>query len=93
MAPAQHGKNKERGQGKGKGAASLRLMEPTDNKPLNQLETQTKYSTGKGRGRDYVEAGVLEADLEWVKNQKYHTKELTTRGNVVLKNPKFLMRK
>lgn len=67
MAPAQHGKNKERRQGKA--AAPLRLMEPAGNKPLNQLEAQTKYSIGKGRGRDYVETDELEADLEWVKTR------------------------
>lgn len=68
-------------------------MEPAGNKPLNQLEAQTEYSIGKGSGRDYVERDVLEADLEWVKNQKYHTKELTVRGDVLLKNPTFVMRK
>lgn len=66
-------------------------MEPAGNKPLNQLEAQTKYSIGKGRGRDYVETDELEADFEWVKDRKCHPKELTVRGDVSLKNPTFVI--
>lgn len=40
-----------------------------------------------------MEMDVLEADLEWVKNPKYHTKELKVRGNMAIKKPKLVKRK
>jgi hypothetical protein len=68
-------------------------VEPANKKPLSPIEAQDKYSIDKGRGKNYVETDVLKSELEWVKNPRYHTKELTIKGDVILKNPVFTRRK
>ncbi len=68
-------------------------VEPAKNKPLNQVEAENKYQIGRGKGRDYVETDVPNDKLEWVRNPRYHTDELTIKGDVILKNPKVVQRK
>jgi len=68
-------------------------LEPAKGKPLSQLEARTKYRIKKGKGDHYVETDVLESKLEWVKNPRYHTYELTVKGDVVLKDPTFTLRR
>ena len=46
----------------------------------------------KGKGRNYVEFDVNSSLLEWIENPRYHTKELTVKGNVTIKNGKFFKR-
>ncbi|WP_085707672.1 RHS repeat-associated core domain-containing protein, partial [Pseudomonas sp. B35(2017)] len=68
-------------------------VEPANKKPLSQLEAEEKYQIGRGRGRDYIETDVPESQLEWVKNPRYGTMELTIKGNLKLENPTFTRRK
>jgi hypothetical protein len=68
-------------------------VEPANKKPLSQLEAEDKYQIGRGRGRDYIETDVPDSQLEWVKNPRYGTMELTIKGNVTLENPTFNRRK
>jgi RHS repeat-associated protein len=68
-------------------------VEPAKNKPLNELQAREKYRIKKGRGAHYIETDVPEGKLEWVKNPKYHAYELTVKGDVVLDNPTFTIRR
>ncbi|WP_460090433.1 hypothetical protein [Pseudomonas sp. S2_E02] len=68
-------------------------METANKKPLSQLDTEDKYQIGRGRGRDHIETDVPDSQLEWVKNPRYGTMELTIKGNVKLENPTFNRRK
>ncbi|WP_248803762.1 RHS repeat-associated core domain-containing protein [Pseudomonas sp. MWU13-2100] len=68
-------------------------VEPANKKALNQLTAEEKYQIGRGRGRDYIETDVPESQLEWVKNPRYGTMELTIKGNLKLNNPTFTRRK
>ncbi|MFP1787785.1 RHS repeat-associated core domain-containing protein, partial [Lonsdalea quercina] len=68
-------------------------VEPAKNKPLSSLEAEKKYQIGRGRGRDYIETDVPTDSLEWVRNPRYHTDELTIKGDVKLDNPKIFRRK
>ena len=68
-------------------------VEPAKNKPLSPVEAENKYQIGRGRGRDYVETDVPNSMLEWKKNPRYHTDELTVRGDVILNNAKITRRK
>jgi hypothetical protein len=68
-------------------------VEPANKKALNQLTAEEKYQIGRGRGRDYIETDVPESQLEWVKNPRYGTLELTIKGNLKLENPTFTRRK
>ena len=68
-------------------------VELANKKPLNQLQAETKYRIKEGRGRDYVETDVPTELLEWKVNPAYHTKELTVKGDVFLKNPEIIQRK
>lgn len=61
-------------------------VEPASNKPMNQIEAETKYQLKSGRGRDYVETDVPNSQLEWVNNPRYGTPELTIKGDVPLDN-------
>ena len=68
-------------------------VEPANKKPLSQLDAEEKYQIGRGRGRDYIETDVPDSQLEWVKNPRYGTMELTIKGNLKLENPTFTRRK
>jgi hypothetical protein len=68
-------------------------VEPTNRKPLSAFEAEDKYQIGRGRGRDYVETDVPESKLEWVKNPRYGTMELTIKGNLKLEKPTFKRRR
>ncbi|WP_207725797.1 HYD1 signature containing ADP-ribosyltransferase family protein [Clostridium sp. DJ247] len=69
-------------------------VEPANKKPLSQIEAETKYQLKPGKGRDYVEFDVPNSQLEWVKNPRYGTPELTIKGGVEeLLNSKFFRRK
>ena len=46
----------------------------------------------KGKGRNYLEFDVNSSLLEWIENPRYHTRELTVKGNVKIKNGKFFKR-
>ncbi|WP_315315145.1 HYD1 signature containing ADP-ribosyltransferase family protein, partial [Pantoea vagans] len=67
-------------------------VEPAKNKPLSRLDAEEKYQIGRGRGRDYVETDVPNHQLEWVTNPKYHTQELTVKGDIELSNHKVFRR-
>ncbi|WP_258232727.1 RHS repeat-associated core domain-containing protein, partial [Pseudomonas brassicacearum] len=68
-------------------------VEPANRKPLSAFDAEDKYQIGRGRGRDYIETDVPESKLEWVKNPRYGTMELTIKGNLKLENPTFKRRK
>ena len=68
-------------------------LEPANTKVLSSVDAQQKYQIGKGKGRDYIELDVPESRLEWVKNPRYNTMELTVKGNLQLQKPKFTRRK
>ncbi len=68
-------------------------VEPANKKPLSPIQAQDTYQLGKGKGRDYVEFDVPNSQLEWVKNPRYGTPELTVNGDVNLNNPNFVRRK
>jgi RHS repeat-associated protein len=68
-------------------------VEPASNKALSQNAAETKYQLKPGRGKDYVEFDVPNSQLEWVKNPRYGTPELTIKGNVDLQSPSFQRRK
>ncbi|SFB38152.1 HYD1 signature containing ADP-ribosyltransferase family protein [Clostridium frigidicarnis] len=69
-------------------------VEPANKKPLSQIEAETKYQIKKGKGRDYMEFDVPNSKLEWLKNPRYGTEELTIKGGVEeLINPLFKRRK
>ncbi|MBE6091133.1 MAG: hypothetical protein E7206_24530 [Clostridium beijerinckii] len=69
-------------------------VEPANKKPLSQVEAETKYQIKTGKGRDYVEFDVPNSQLEWVKNPRYGTPELTIKDGVEeLLNPNFVRRK
>jgi uncharacterized protein RhaS with RHS repeats len=68
-------------------------VEPANKKPLNQVQAETKYQLKQGKGRDFVETDVSNSQLEWVKNPRYGTEELTTKGDLPLRNPSFTRRK
>ncbi len=69
-------------------------VEPANKSPLSQVEAETKYQLKSGRGRDYVEFDVPNSLLEWVRNPRYGTHELTIKDGVnELKNPSFVRRK
>ncbi|GFZ34456.1 hypothetical protein CSC2_49820 [Clostridium zeae] len=69
-------------------------VELASKKPLSQVEAETKYQIKTGKGRDYVEFDVPNSKLEWVKNPRYGTPELTIKGGIEeLLNPKFVRRK
>lgn len=69
-------------------------VEPANKKPLSQVEAETKYQIKTGKGRDYVEFNVPNSQLEWVKNPRYGTPELTIKGGIEkLLNPNFVRRK
>lgn len=68
-------------------------VEPANKKPLSQIDAESKYQIESGKGRDYVEFDVETNRLEWVENPRYHTKELTIKGNVKVRNAKYTRRK
>ncbi|WP_218067738.1 RHS repeat-associated core domain-containing protein, partial [Escherichia coli] len=69
-------------------------LEPASKKPLSQVEVETKYQIKPGRGRDYVETDVPNEQLEWIPNPRYHTDELTAKGDITLSdNAKITKRK
>ncbi|WP_196485473.1 HYD1 signature containing ADP-ribosyltransferase family protein [Burkholderia cepacia] len=68
-------------------------VEPGNKKPLSQLDAETKYQIKRGRGRDYVEMDVPNSKLEWVKNPRYGTEELTVKGDIPLTNPEIVQRR
>jgi len=69
-------------------------VEQANKKPLGQIEAEIKYQLKPGKGRDYVEFDVPNSQLEWVKNPRYGTPELTIKGGVdELQNPTFIRRK
>ncbi|WP_326494848.1 HYD1 signature containing ADP-ribosyltransferase family protein [Klebsiella aerogenes] len=59
-------------------------LEPANKKPLSQIEAEIKYQIKPGRGRDYVQTDVPNNQLEWVTNPRYHTEELTAKGDIIL---------
>jgi hypothetical protein len=69
------------------------FVEPAKNKVLSPLDAQNKYQISRGKGRDYIEIDVPESRLEWIKNPRYNTMELTVKGSLIIKNPKFTRRK
>lgn len=68
-------------------------LEPAKNKALSPIAAQDKYQINKSKGRDYIEMDVPESTLEWIKNPRYNTMELTIKGSVTLSNPTFVRRK
>lgn len=68
-------------------------VEPASKKPLSQLDAEKKYQIKPGRGRDYIETDVAISRLEWVKNPRYGTPELTVKGDLPLQNPEIIKRK
>lgn len=68
-------------------------VESANQKPLNQVEAESKYQIKQGRGRDYVETDVESSRLEWVKNPRYGTEELTVKGDVTLQNSSIVRRR
>ncbi|NRT79274.1 hypothetical protein [Clostridium beijerinckii] len=69
-------------------------VEPANKKTLSQVEAETKYQLGRGKGRDYIEFDVHNSQLEWVDNPRYGTPELTIKGGIEeVLNPKFTRRK
>ncbi|WP_262211306.1 HYD1 signature containing ADP-ribosyltransferase family protein [Serratia ficaria] len=68
-------------------------VEPANKKPMSQVQAENKYQIKPGRGRDYVETDVPNSQLEWITNPRYHTQELTVKGDVVLRNPTVTKRK
>ncbi|MGZ0714301.1 RHS repeat-associated core domain-containing protein [Pseudomonas palleroniana] len=68
-------------------------LEPAKNKVLSPIGAQEKYQIDKSKGRDYIEMDVPESRLEWIKNPRYNTMELTVKGNLTLTNPEFRRRK
>ncbi|MGQ6211059.1 RHS repeat-associated core domain-containing protein, partial [Serratia sp. IR-2025] len=68
-------------------------VEPANKKPMSQVQAENKYQIKPGRGRDYVETDVPNSQLEWITNPRYHTQELTVKGDVPLKNPTVTKRK
>ncbi|WP_455819462.1 RHS repeat-associated core domain-containing protein [Pseudomonas cerasi] len=68
-------------------------VEPAKNKPLSQLDAEEKYQIGRGGGRDYIETEVPSHQLEWVTNPRYHTQELTIKGDIELNDHKIFRRK
>ncbi|MDB1114092.1 HYD1 signature containing ADP-ribosyltransferase family protein, partial [Pseudomonas extremaustralis] len=68
-------------------------LEPAKSKVLSPIGAQDKYQIDKSKGRDYIETDVPESRLEWIKNPRYNTVELTVKGNLKLDNPEFTRRK
>jgi RHS repeat-associated protein len=68
-------------------------VEPASQKPLSPRDAEAKYQIKEGRGRDYIELDVPNSQLEWVKNPRYGTPELTIRGDVTLQNATVVRRK
>lgn len=68
-------------------------VEPANKKPLSQNDVETKYQIKPGRGRDFIETDVPTSKLEWIPNPRYHTNELTVKGDVQLKNHTVNQRK
>ncbi|MEZ2586404.1 HYD1 signature containing ADP-ribosyltransferase family protein [Kluyvera intermedia] len=69
-------------------------LEPANKKPLSQVEVESKYQIKPGRGRDYIETDVPNKQLEWVTNPRYHTDELTAKGDIILsENAKITKRR
>lgn len=68
-------------------------VESANQKPLNQVEAESKYQIKQERGRDYVETDVESSRLEWVKNPRYGTEELTVKGDVTLQNSSIVRRR
>ena len=60
-------------------------LELARNKPLSAVEAQDKYSIKKGKGNHYVETDVHIDRLEWIRNPKCHTYELTVKVDLALK--------
>ncbi|MDF2885538.1 MAG: type secretion protein Rhs [Clostridiaceae bacterium] len=68
-------------------------VEPAKKKPLSPQVAEKNYQLAPGKGRDYLETDVPKSLLEWVKNPRYGTKELTVKGRIPLINPKFYPRR
>ncbi|VWC18269.1 sugar-binding protein [Burkholderia diffusa] len=68
-------------------------VEPASKGALSQIEAESKYQIKRGRGRDYVETDVLDSRLEWVKNPRYGSPELTVKGDVELMNADIVRRR
>jgi len=68
-------------------------VEPANKKPLSQVEAERKYQIDPGRGRDYVETDVQSSNLEWMKNPRYGTQELTVKGDIPLQNAEIVRRR
>ncbi|NHB59598.1 RHS protein, partial [Acinetobacter sp. 194] len=59
-------------------------VEPATKKPLSQVDAESKYQLKQGKGRDYIEFDVPDSKTEWVRNPRYHTDELTIKGDFEL---------
>jgi hypothetical protein len=68
-------------------------LEPAKKKPLGEAAVRDKYQIHANKGRDYVETDAPEELVEWIKNPRYHTYELTVKGDLKLNNPTFVKRK
>ena len=68
-------------------------MEPASKKALSPKVAEAKYQLKPGRAKNYVEFDVPNSRLEWVTNPRYHTKELTVKGDINVINPKYFWRR
>ncbi len=68
-------------------------LELADKKPLSRIDAEELYQLGKGKGRNYIEFDINASQLEWIENPRYHTLELTVKGDVKIENAKFVKRK
>ncbi|KOC86664.1 HYD1 signature containing ADP-ribosyltransferase family protein, partial [Winslowiella iniecta] len=68
-------------------------VEPASKKPLSPKDAEEKYQIGKGKGKDYIETDAPNELLEWKMNPRYHTEELTVKGDLVLINPEVILRR
>ena len=59
-------------------------VESASKKPLSPVEAEGKYQLKPGKSKDYVEFDVSESKTEWVENPRYHTDELTIKGDFEL---------
>ena len=68
-------------------------MEPANKKALSPKVAESKYQLKPGRAKNYVEFDVPNSKLEWVPNPRYHTPELTVKGDVNVIKSKYFRRK
>lgn len=60
---------------------------------MSRIDAEELYQLGKGKGRNYIEFDINASQLEWIENPRYHTLELTVKGDVKIENAKFVKRK